>query len=83
MNENGWSSETGEKLLVKPVERELLEILRERQTEPYDFRLEIAREDGSWEFVMKVNLGKGTNTIRGLGTTFEQAWENAGRTDQG
>ena len=63
------------------AEQELNEILRENAHEA-EFRLLIERQDGAWEIeitypVQTLQGGKKRCTLRGVGASFEAAWDTA------
>jgi hypothetical protein len=59
-------------------EFQLIEIIREQKGG--DFRLEIKLQDGAWEVLLSNELS-GKKGVRGTGTGFDAAWEDAGPTE--
>jgi hypothetical protein len=54
-------------------ERQLIEILREWEGDD-EYRLEIGRAGGAWE--IKLSASGEAKWARGVGTTFNEAWDN-------
>ena len=56
------------------AEWQLIEMLREQQEDSGHFLLVVEHRDGAWEFAMS----HGGRSIRGVGATFDRAWEDDG-----
>jgi hypothetical protein len=63
-------------------ERQLLQILHEWGGKR-EYRLTIEFRDGAWEIALTAAPGGKSNTARGVGETFDQAWSNMAPTWRG
>jgi hypothetical protein len=66
-----------EQFEVSVSERQLIEILREWQGESDEYHLEIGRVDGAWEVKMAAVCKGKDKWARGVGKTFDDAWDSA------
>jgi hypothetical protein len=65
-----------EQFEVSVSERQLIEILREWQGESDDYHLAIERADGAWEVKLGLRWKEKDKWARGVGKTFDDAWDN-------
>jgi hypothetical protein len=57
-------------------ERQLIECIREQRQHDF-FRVEIELQDGAWNITLTERDGaKPVRSGRGVGQTFDQAWDN-------
>jgi len=61
-------------LEMTEAERQLIETIRE-QIDDREFRILIERVAGAWEIVMSVPPHNERNKARGVGGTFDAAWD--------
>ena len=59
-------------------ERQLIEIIRQQENDKTDFRLVIECVDRAWEIAMSISPHDESHGARGVGKTFNQAWDDMG-----
>jgi hypothetical protein len=60
---------------VTEQERQMIEMIRE-QSGTDEYRLVIERIGGTWEIATDAMLRGKQRSARGVGTTFDRAWDN-------
>jgi hypothetical protein len=69
------------KMTVTEQERQMIEILREQQTNSEDFSITIEHRDGAWDITFSATIDGKAKRTRGTGASFGQAWDNDRRVD--
>lgn len=65
------------KMKASEQERQLLEVLRDRDGDAAsEFRLLVQKQDGAWDVSLSIAPHDELNTSRGTGSTFNDAWDN-------